>query len=378
MVRPSFSLATSLWAAAAIAVGCSSTRPADTNGGGPPYTGAPGSSGADATITADSGASNQKGTPDAALDDGTANEGGGGNGADATNDDDRTAVADGQSDDGAAVLPGDAGPPRCDPSRAWTPLGAIPSVPQANFARLAGVSPDELTIAWTSADGAIYVADRSARNTSFGTATVVDTSSAPVASDRAALAPSRVELVAVSADRRGFVAFNRSGVDAGASWVAAAGSQFFNVSAMIAPDVAGAFSEPVLAGNRTSFFYALAFSGAAPQLFESTWDPASSAWTTGAALPNAEFASTTSYATYATGASSDGLTLFFLDGSLGQERAAWRGTLASPFDKFVTLAGAGLDGAPAQSFLEATPNFRCDTLYFRGSASNGNGAFVAQ
>jgi len=257
-------------------------------------------------------------------------------------------------------------------------LGVVPSVPQGSFGRLAGVSPDELTIAWTSAGGAISVADRSARNSPFGAAATVDTISAQVADDRAALAPNRVEIIAVSADRRSFVAFDRSGVDAGGSWVAAAPAQFFNVSAMIAPDEAGAFSEPVLGGNRTSFFYVLTLSGAPGQLFESTWDPANGAWTTGVALPNPEFASSNSYVTYATGASSDGLTLFFFDGSTGQERAAWRDTVASPFGKFVTLGGTGTDGAPSQSFLDGTPNSRCDTLYFRGSTSSGNGAFVAQ
>jgi hypothetical protein len=114
-------------------------------------------------------------------------------------------------------------------------------------------------------------------------------------------------------------------------------------------------------------------------LFESTWDPASVAWTTGVAPANPEFTSNGSYVTYATGTSSDGLTLFFFDGSMGQVRAAWRDTLASPFAKFVTQAYMGtMDGAPTQGFLEATPNYRCDTLYFRSNTSSGNGAFVAQ
>jgi hypothetical protein len=57
-----------------------------------------------------------------------------------------------------------------------------------------------------------------------------------------------------------------------------------------------------------------------------------------------------------TGASSDGLTLFFFDETANLERAAWRSSIASPFVQFVDI------GVP-----EAAPNKQCDTLYFQGT-----------
>jgi hypothetical protein len=95
-------------------------------------------------------------------------------------------------------------------------------------------------------------------------------------------------------------------------------------------------------------------------------------WTTGKALPNAEFASTSATARRrATGASADGRTLFFYDEVAGKERAAWRDSIASPFVTFVDMPG----------MTEAAPNHRCDTLYFQDKvldSSASGAAAIAQ
>jgi hypothetical protein len=331
-------------------------RPVDSGGDSPPLSSMDGAP-SDNTGSAD-GAST-----DAASADATATDSAG-----MLSPTDATAPAtDGGSSD-AGQLGADGGPPpapRCDPTHVWTSTLRIPSVPQATFSRFGGVSFDELTIAWTSATGAIYVADRAARGGAFAAPSTVDTSSTPVAADRAALSATGMGIFAVAAGRTTFLAFNRA--RAGAAWSASVSPQFANLSAMAAGELGGQFSDPALGADGVTFFYVLASSTSAPVLYESKWDAPSGSWTTGVALANPAFASPNATSTtYATGASSDGRTLFFYDGTTGQERAAWRDTVSSPFAQFVNLAGIS----------EAAPNFRCDTLYFQGTDADSGGAGV--
>ena len=258
--------------------------------------------------------------------------------------------------------------PRCDPTHAWmSPSLPTPWVPQAGFGRFGGVGADELTIAWTSAAGTIYVADRAARGSAFGAPTTIDTTSIPLAVDRVALDATGMVVFAVSADRTKFIAFSRSG--AGAAWAASAPLQFANVHAMASAEVGGQFSDPVLGADGLSFFYVLASSGALPVLYESKWDVQADAWTTGLALPNSELSSADAGTpTHASGVSSDALTLFYYDGVTAKERAAWRDTPSSPFVRFADLPG----------LFEAAPNYRCDALYFQATDPGGAGVFIAQ
>ena len=289
----------------------------------------------------------------------------------------------------AAEASGPPGPPACDPLHAWRPIGRVVSVPQAGFARFGGVSNDELSIAWTTTAGEIDVADRPTRGDDFGAPAVVTASAA--AGDRVALAPTGLTLFAVSASRAGFIAMSRA--SRGGAWAASTPLQFANVDVMASLESGGQFSEPVL-GADGAFYYVFTATGAAPQLFESTWDPSQGAWSTGVALPNAELASAAGGVRRATGASIDGRTLFFYDGLRSVERGAWRDSPAAPFAEFVDMtsaadAGAGptdaaTDGATgtpdagATTFPAAAPNERCDTLYYEGTDSGGTGVFIAQ
>jgi hypothetical protein len=359
-----------LGAAGLVAFGCSPTSRA---------TGILGDATSIATV--DSGSGSPPPAPDGASDDAAADEAALHDAAGNPSPSDAAQIdggsSDGRASDGAPNPPGadggpPLGPPRCDPTRLdagplWMSVGRIASVPPAGFGRFGGISVDELTIAWTSATGGIYVADRVARANAFGTPSTVDASSTPVANDRVALAPSRLVLFAVSADRGRFVAFNRTSV--GAAWSASAPLQFGNVVAMAAADGGGQFWEPVLGADDNSFFYLLASPSAPPALYESRWDALQRAWTTGVALPNPELAITSATRRRrATGASSDGRTLFFFDEATGQERAAWRDTTTSPFVQFLGIPGLS----------EAAPNYLCDTLYFQGTDSADGGAFIAQ
>jgi len=323
--------------------------PADTSGGDARGDAASGPADA-GTVDATSrdGASSDAGPRDAAVNDGA---GDGGPLADAT---------ESGADSGSAG-------PVCDPTKTWAPVMAVASVPQDSFARFGGIGVDELTIAWSSATGAIYTADRATRGTDFGDPIVIDTTATPVAVDRVALSAAGFAVVAVSADRTKIVGFDRMGLFA--SWSPASPVQFQAVNGTASAEQGSAFSEPVLGGDGTSLYFLLTTAGSPPVLYESTWDVASKEWLMGVPLPNAEFASSLTSIAYATGASSDGLTLFFRDGATGNERAAWRDTVASPFTRFV-------DMTPVP---EAAPNFLCTTLYFQGSGdAGGAAAFIAQ
>jgi hypothetical protein len=273
------------------------------------------------------------------------------------------------SGDGPTIDGGPLGLSSCDPAHVWgMPQFRIPfTTTPANFGRFGGISIDELTIAWTSTTGEISVADRATRHATFTAVSTIATSATPVALDRVALSPTGMVVIAVSADRKGFVPFNRTAV--GGTFGASATLPFVNLVAMLTAEVQGQFSEPVLGADENTLFYVFESSGVAPALYESRWDGQRGAWTTGVALPNAELASAgPAMETYATGGSADGRTLFFHDGTTGLERAAWRDSPASPFVQFVDVPGMS----------EATPNLRCDTLYFQGTDSAGSGAFIAQ
>jgi hypothetical protein len=267
--------------------------------------------------------------------------------------DDATLGADA---DGAAPAPVEAGPPRCDPAHVWGLPSGLLLTPTASFARFSGVAGGELTIAWTQADGTVYVADRSATTDPFGTGQPVNVGSTALAMDRVALSSEGQTLLAVTADRTAFVGFNRSGV--GLAFEPLPSSQFVNLGAMGAEGTA-TFSEPVLGGDGASLFFLVTPTAGAPVLVESTYDSVGRAWTGGVAFSNPELASTDStHRRRPTGASSDGLTLFFFDEVAGLERGAWRSTTDAAFDQFVDLPD--LD--------EAAPSTSCATLYIAPSA----------
>jgi hypothetical protein len=318
--------------------------------------------------TADSAPTDDAPASDAPADGTSAEVGGNPSATDATPTD---ALSGDAASSDAQPQPGlDGAPPpasRCNPLHVWAPTPRASLVPQAAFGRFGGIGIDELTIAWTSTTGTIYIADRTARGAAFGPPTTIDTTSTPVATDRVALDPTGMLLFAVSADRTRFIAFDRAGV--GAAWTPSTTLPFAQVNAMASAEQGGQFSEPVLGADGSSFFYLLASSTTLPALYESKWDALQGAWSTGNALANPALASASTTApTYATGASSDGRTLFFHDGAAVQERAAWRDSATSPFVQFVDVSG----------IFEAAPNFQCNTLYFQGTNTGGTGVFIAQ
>jgi hypothetical protein len=265
--------------------------------------------------------------------------------------------------DGAAEA-GPPPPPRCDPSYVWTPVGRLVSVPSAGFARFDGVSADELSIAWTSTTGDLYVADRAARDGPFGPAVAVPLSGVADPGGRAALSANGTSVIAVAADKSGFVSLRRPA--AGSPWAVDPSLPFAAVNANPS-EGALQFSDPVLGDGDRALFFLSGTLGQVLSLHESRWDPVQRGWTAGSPLTTAQLVSS-GPPRRPTGASSDGRTLFYVDEAMGVARGAWRDALSAPFGSFVDLPG----------LTEAAPNARCDTLYYQGSDSAGLGVFLAQ
>jgi hypothetical protein len=113
--------------------------------------------------------------------------GGGGSGGSTTGGDDGGSTG-GTGPIGTGGSGGtDPHPARCKTSIVWALLERVESIPNDHLARLGGISPDELTAAWTSGGGDVYVADRATYKDAFGVPVKVN--AAALASDRVAVAP---------------------------------------------------------------------------------------------------------------------------------------------------------------------------------------------
>lgn len=244
----------------------------------------------------------------------------------------------------------DAGQPFCNVDYTWTTVPSTQWI--TGVQRFGGITPNELTIAWTADLATLSVATRPVLTQPFGTPTTISTESNAIADDRIALAMSGLTIIAVDASRSTFVAFtNQDG-----SWGPATADQFGNLRAM-AMDTQAQFFDPML-GADGAFYYLFAPSGSnagPPAMYQSTWNGQQRAWNTGVVLTNTELASAdATHLRRPTGASGDGLTLFFFDESAGNERAAWRVSPDAPFTFFRDLP----------MFPEAAPSGHCERLYF--------------
>jgi hypothetical protein len=278
--------------------------------------------------------------------------------------DDASGTGDGNANAGD-VEAGRVFPPACVRLNSWsTTIARVASIAPAGFDRFGAISATALTVAWTTSAGEIYVADRGSTTAAFGTPALLNPGTTALANGRVALMPTGNELVATLADGSSFVTFYRTSPSG--SWSPTFSTEFETIAAM-AKEFGGTFAEPVVSASGESLFYLLAAPNEPPAFYESPWDASLKQWATGAALPNGEFyIGSAATLRRPTGASSDGLTLFFFDEAAGNERGAWRVTPTSPFTTF-----ADLTATP-----EAAPVDDCSVIYFHGSDAMGQGLFT--
>lgn len=334
-------------------------------------------SGTDSASGGDGSAPTDGGKADGASRDGASDSGSAGDGmsgADgSSNDASVDSGADGGSTGDSSTWMPESGPPQdgspppnpvCDPSTSYAAIARESSIASSGFDRFGGISADGTTVAWTTAAGQIYVADRSSPSGTFGTPALLDPGSTQLANDRVAVDRFGLQLIATLANKSTFVAFSRPSI--GGSWTVVLGNEF---SILAVQEGQGFVSNPVLSVDGNSLFYVVQTGSSAPKLAESFWDPSLKIWSAGVDLPNPEFAMTgTAQLRRPTGASFDRQTLFFYDEIAGHERIAWRNSAAQPFDFFQDEPTIP-EGAPTQT---------CSYVFFHGSDSNGQGLFYAQ
>ena len=219
--------------------------------------------------TSTTGAGGSSGTTSDAGQDAMTADGGGSGGS------------SGSTDDGGAVLAA-----RCKPDVVWEALGRVDSVPATDFARFGAISTDELAVAWTVANGDIFVADRASVVEPFGTPAKVNASVA-LAVDRAAMAPTGTSIVAIREDRKGFLGFERASLTD--PWTPSSGLEFTQVRVVF--EGGTTVSEPVLGADKKSLYFVLSSPIRSPLFYESRWDGTQASWGLPANLPNVDLQS---------------------------------------------------------------------------------------
>lgn len=255
-------------------------------------------------------------------------------------------------------------PPLCSPEQAWA-AGQRLALSGGGDDELAGVSGDELSIAWIS-DGELRYADRLNKTAEFGAPATVMASEGYFGG--ATLSGDGLSLIAVRKDGKSFGVLRRSSRTA--AFVGAFDeSPFVDIAA--APGsfrARGPFGDPVLAPSGLSLLYSNldAELDGVPSIYESVRLGARDAWPFGDPVDGELlFASAGSFR-HPSAISADKRTLFYADEAAQESRAAFRSFANGPFESSVSLGERA----------HAVPNAQCDRLYYSARGTQGIDLFV--
>jgi hypothetical protein len=334
----------------------------------PPGSGGEGPHDASTVVVAHDGSTTTDGARDtgAGSDGQAAGDGGAGDGpaTDAGDAGDATGGQEGGGDDA-----GDAGfppppPAVCAPSATWA-AGQLLSVSTPLDDSLDAITPDELSIVWTSGTGtaaALLYADRASTSSDFGTPQTVPAGAFAV--DRAALSPDGLRLVVVNSDGQGFSELTRTS-RSGAFGAPAVGT-YTNLDGALAPGES--YGDPVLSADDHMFYYSVFGNGETNTIFRASRLFGGDSWPAGEAVGGASaLQAQGSLRRQPTGVSSDGQTLFFWDQVSGMERSAYLDVATGSFDAFVDLGPRAM----------AAPSYSCNALYYSAQGASSEDLFVA-
>jgi hypothetical protein len=367
VVRPL--LAVAVAAAAWGAVGCNTGDDSTGRIGVGPGTSdasvADGGAGADGS--SDAGAHDGSSDGNSSGDDGASAEGA----TDATAD-----SADGSgsgADTGADTGDGGGFPPPpgplCNTTPSWG-AGVLLSISTSADDELDSVTPDELSIAWTSGTGSSAVveyADRASTSDPFGTPQTL--AAGQFTTDRVALSQDGLRLVVVNADGQGFSELTRtSRLPPGNTFGAAGVGTYSNLDAAGELASGQSYGDPVLSADDHAFYYSVYGAGLTTTVYRTERLFPNDAWPAGAPVAAAAgLAAQGSLRRRPTGISSDEQTLFFWDEVMGMERAAWIDESTGSFDIFANLGTQSM----------AAPNTACTELYFSSMGTSSVDLFSA-
>jgi hypothetical protein len=241
-----------------------------------------------------------------------------------------------------AIGPPDTGSV-CNLTGTWGAPTTVLTTAAADATIFGAVTPDELTLAWTSSVGGVvtaWYADRSSATAAFGAPQALNSSFGTLAMDRVTLSGNGLRVAGVASNGQSLVAAER----------AARPNAFDTVDQEFASlggtgESQPTYATPLLAGDDSEFLYLVTSSSTNNVLYESK---SGLPWTNGVALSASQLArSGTSYRR-PSGLSLDGLTLFYWDEVSGSEKMTTRASRSQSFGGEVDI-GALTNAFPTAS-----------------------------
>jgi hypothetical protein len=263
----------------------------------------------------------------------------------------------------------DSGASACDPAATWA-TGTLLSISTGHDDELDAITPDELTIAWTS-NSVIWYADRASTADAFGTPQDLDQGASITAgtytANRVALSPDGLRIVVVSADLQGFSELTRTArTGSGSTFASPDQTAFGNINADTPSG--GSVGDPVIGASDTTFFYSVYGAGDDNTVYRALRLTPTDAWSSGAALNvTSALQAQGSLRRQPTAISSDNRTLFFYDQVNSIERASWINEMTGQFDTYADLG----------AHINAAPNSACSVLYYSAAGASSVDLFSA-
>jgi hypothetical protein len=241
----------------------------------------------------------------------------------------------------------------CGPSPAWGQPVTVLTTSTADSTIFAGITNDELSIAWTSVSGGVvtaWYADRASNTAAFGAPQALASSFGALAFDRVSLSGDGLRIVGVRADGTGFVAATRAARPG--TFDTDDSAEF----AVFAPDGsadASTYASPMLSPDDQVFAYLLTSSADDNDLMFS----GGPGWSKSVSPGIPELARMNGQQRRPTGMTLDELSLFYWDEVTGTEKVVY----FAPTDLFADLG----------AWKDAVPVGQCSRIYYSVPASGG-------
>jgi hypothetical protein len=248
----------------------------------------------------------------------------------------------------------------CSVNTNWIVVpGSKPAIATPDDDTLGAITPDELTIAFTSTPSdVVRWADRADSAQDFGAPQDLPAAAGYYALDAGvALSPDGLRIVVLSSDKKKLAQLtrkSRSDAFAGAPDPA----PFAAINGSLA--AGESLGDPIVTGDDAELVYSQYSNASATTIHVAKHASPSAAWTTTAdAMGGKELDAANGKRRRPTGISADRLTLYFWDEQSSTQRAGWREHEADPFTTFLDYP----------QLSAAAPSGNCKKMYFTGAGA---------
>jgi hypothetical protein len=254
-----------------------------------------------------------------------------------------------------AIVVGPDGGPVCDPTVSWGAPTTVLTTAAADTTIFGGVTPDELTLVWTTSTGGtvtVWYTDRASTAAAFGTPQALAGSLGPFALDRATVSPDGLRIGAVASSGLALVGVTRT------SRSAAFGTVDSEFKALGGGEAPPTLASPLFGGDSSELFYLVPSQSSDFVAHEAqTGVP----WKGGAELDLAELSRSGTQYRRPSGLSVEALALFYWDEVSGSEKLATRPVKTQPFNLFTDIG----------ALKNASPTASCQRIYYATPAAAG-------